>query len=169
MTQQIINYDEEMVGANHPTKSDTLSRAFLISHANTGGMKGAVADPGAPENYQFYWRSDTKVFRLYNGATWQTVGFKLATGTYTGDGNATKAITGVGFQPTLMMAWRAVTGASAGFKTNQDAAYTTNTSSQYFNDNIISLNADGFTVGDGTGGGDNMNIVGQVYNYACLG
>ena len=40
MTQQVINYDEEMVGANHPTKADTLNRAFLIEH-NADGTHGA--------------------------------------------------------------------------------------------------------------------------------
>lgn len=40
MTDQIIKYDEEMVGANHPTKADTLNRAFLIEH-NSDGTHGA--------------------------------------------------------------------------------------------------------------------------------
>jgi len=35
----IIDYTEEMVGANHPTKSDTLNRALLVGHDANGGHK----------------------------------------------------------------------------------------------------------------------------------
>ncbi|MBU1067468.1 hypothetical protein KKE60_06750 [Patescibacteria group bacterium] len=42
MTQQIINYDEKMVGANHPTLSDTLNRAILVDHADDGHHNFAV-------------------------------------------------------------------------------------------------------------------------------
>lgn len=36
MTEMIIQYNEEMVGANHPTKSDTLNRALLVEHNEKG-------------------------------------------------------------------------------------------------------------------------------------
>lgn len=36
MSDQRIQYDEEMVGANHPTKSDTLNRLALVEHAQDG-------------------------------------------------------------------------------------------------------------------------------------
>jgi len=36
---EIIDYTEEMVGANHPTKSDTLNRALLIGHDADGTHK----------------------------------------------------------------------------------------------------------------------------------
>jgi hypothetical protein len=39
MVDQIINYDEEMVGANHPSKTDTLNRALLIEHNADGTHK----------------------------------------------------------------------------------------------------------------------------------
>jgi len=39
MSSQIIEYTEEMVGANHPTKSDTLNRALLVEHNNDGTHK----------------------------------------------------------------------------------------------------------------------------------
>lgn len=172
MTQQIINYDEEMVGANHPTKSDTLNRAFLISHDNTGGMKGLTGDPGSPQNYQYYWRSDTKLMRIYDGSTWRTIGFRFATGTYTGNGNATQAVTGLGFQPRYVhIIPHAVKG--RGYKTDQMGAYACspyNTGDYYNTDYIISLDADGFTVGDGTTQSDNrLNNNTTVYSYVCWG
>jgi hypothetical protein len=36
MTDIIIQHNEEMVGANHPTKADTLNRAFLVEHDTDG-------------------------------------------------------------------------------------------------------------------------------------
>lgn len=36
-----IQYTEEMVGANHPTKTDTLNRLPLVEH-NTNGTHGAI-------------------------------------------------------------------------------------------------------------------------------
>ncbi len=64
MADQIIQHTEEMVGAGHPTKSDTLNRALLIEHNSDGthkfaevgpgaGLKGAVIKPNAANpNYQ---------------------------------------------------------------------------------------------------------------------
>lgn len=59
MTQQIINYDEEMVGANHPAKADTINRALKVAHNIDGTHKEAglwlggiqglgINDEGAP-------------------------------------------------------------------------------------------------------------------------
>lgn len=36
MADQTIQHTEEMVGAGHATKSDTLNRALLIEHGNDG-------------------------------------------------------------------------------------------------------------------------------------
>ena len=41
MSDQIIQYTEEMVGANHPTKADTLNRALLVGHNADGTHKEA--------------------------------------------------------------------------------------------------------------------------------
>ena len=42
-----IQYDEEMVGANHPTKSDTLNRLVLAEHEQDGSHKdGVLPSPG---------------------------------------------------------------------------------------------------------------------------
>lgn len=47
MADQIIQYTEEMVGAGHPTKSDTLNRALLIEHNSDGTHKFGEVGPGA--------------------------------------------------------------------------------------------------------------------------
>ena len=52
MADQRIQYSEEMVGAGHPTKSDTLNRRGDVEHATDGTHKiPKVADTvlsGAP-------------------------------------------------------------------------------------------------------------------------
>jgi len=97
---------------------------------------------------------------------------KMKTGEYTGDGNATQAITGVGFQPKFLRAYRQVTGNTTAMKTDQDGTYALKdrsggTGAEYIEDYIISLDADGFTVGD-TGGGEEMNASAVVYTYVAF-
>lgn len=111
----------------------------------------------------------------YNGTAWVNVAniARLATGTYTGDGAATKAVTGVGFQPRRVTIYRqsaTVANSILISKSNQDgtAAYVTN-SANWLNDHIISLDADGFTLGDGTGDTNKANINTAVYTWVCEG
>ena len=102
----------------------------------------------------------------------------MATGTYTGDGAATQAIIGVGFQPTLVFIIKLVLNTanldSPAKKTDQDGANAyvwqkTTAEWRYGADHIISLDADGFTVGDGTPLGVNtLNILNRAYNYVCF-
>lgn len=46
MSDQRIQYDEEMVGAGHPTKSDTLNRLMLVEH-NSDGTHATPSDDTA--------------------------------------------------------------------------------------------------------------------------
>ena len=39
MADQRILYSEEMVGANHATKADTLNRLTVVDHEQNGGHK----------------------------------------------------------------------------------------------------------------------------------
>lgn len=110
-----------------------------------------------------------------------TAGAQLSAsiGTYTGDGAATKAITGVGFQPRYMVLYRQTGGTVAAFivKSNQDGSNNSlvviaagggglEHSAAYNADAIRSLDADGFTVGDCTGLTSNYtNISAAVYAY----
>lgn len=96
----------------------------------------------------------------------------LFVGTYTGDGNATKAIIGVGFTPAYVMIYRG--GQVAGWKTSSDGVNSRVMQNgqvpRYTTDHIISLDADGFTVGDGTAQpyGNVMNVGARVYTYVAL-
>lgn len=96
---------------------------------------------------------------------------RMKIGTYTGDAAATKAITGVGFQPTFLIIYAQVAARAVGIKTSQDttAAFVlvSAAASLYNDDQIISLDADGFTVGDGTLTANHMNLA-QAYVYIAF-
>ena len=108
---------------------------------------------------------------------------RIKTGTYTGDGATSLAITGVGFQPVfLAIASRATSDGSAawvGFTTDQimddnnsggsislEAVW--NNAGQFRTNEIISLDTDGFTVDD-DGADAHPNKNSQVYNYLAIG
>ncbi|MCJ7635666.1 hypothetical protein MUP77_25150 [Candidatus Bathyarchaeota archaeon] len=104
------------------------------------------------------------------------LGVRMATGGYTGDGAATQAIAGVGFRPSLLMVWQETDNPQDQrlFKTDQDGLFAWFTSggtnnSHYLVDMVVSFDADGFTVGDGTGyfNAWNTNLVG--YRFAAWG
>lgn len=115
------------------------------------------------------------------------IGTRIATGTYTGDGEATQAITGVGFLPQYLRIDRRfdsnqTVGQSVGANVqtyttvvNDNAAgmgITGNDATQaywtYTVDCIKSLDADGFTIGNG-GTGVNPNVNTVLYNFYALG
>lgn len=98
------------------------------------------------------------------------------TGTYVGDGNVTQAITGLGFQPKYVNIYWIANGAS--LQRNRlhktDADPTNNAMFQwigsqnwYLTNMLVSLDADGFTVGDG--GFSDFNINTAVYVYLAFG
>lgn len=92
-------------------------------------------------------------------------------GTYTGDAAATKAITGVGFKPTALLIYEQVTQKAVMLKSSLDttgAFVLANAGTLYVNDVVISLDADGFTIGDGTGSANYANEA-QAYVYVALG
>ena len=105
---------------------------------------------------------------------------KIATGTYTGDGATSQAITGVGFRPKyVMIVARATTAGSIGLYETTDTIIDDHASGMTFyhssttqhwleTDRIISLDADGFTVDD-AGADADPNKSGQVYNYLAMG
>ena len=104
------------------------------------------------------------------------VSTKLKTGTYTGDGNATQAITGVGFQPKYVLINRQLfLKSSVAQKNNQDALlsdfyWSGGAGIRYLPSGIISLDIDGFTVGntpDILENAFNLNLA--LYTYVCFG
>lgn len=96
-------------------------------------------------------------------------GARIAVGSYTGNAAATKAITGVGFQPKYVCVYsRDGTTTQAHEKTSGDTTYAKRVLA-YDQDQIISLDSDGFTVGDGTGTVNYLNANTIVYSYIAIG
>jgi hypothetical protein len=95
---------------------------------------------------------------------------RMVVGSYTGNGSATQAITGVGFQPTFIIIYDRAGGAPLqGFsmKASNDTTFA-KVDSGYQIDHIISLDANGFTVGDGTASSNYMNTSAEVYTYIAF-
>ena len=99
----------------------------------------------------------------------------LKTGTYTGDGNPTQAITGVGFEPKVVMIYSQNAGVGPkglAMRATDDVALKSallrldgaSSGYSYADDLIQSFQADGFTVGTYY-----MNELANVYTYIALG
>jgi len=100
---------------------------------------------------------------------------KFATGKYVGNGAATQAIVGVGFQPKYVVIYNQVDAShTPAFENTSDAGTAKTWSSisltfNYQTDMIISLDADGFTVGDGSTYTNLMNLNGVTYTFTAWG
>jgi len=105
--------------------------------------------------------------------TWGTR-VQMATGTYAGNNAATQGITGVGFQPKFVIILPQGTGVVFGWKTDQQSTYAFKSDAAagggtyYMEDHIVTLGADGFTVGDGTGDYNQFNATGTTYTYIAF-
>lgn len=112
-----------------------------------------------------------------------TTSARIATGTYTGDGETSQAITGVGFAPKVV--WITVRQTAEGSFTEREVVMTTdvivddiaagahlnfavNDQVDILDNGIISLNADGFTVDD-NGADTDPNTNSETYNYWAFG
>ena len=163
-TQQAIR--AYIVSGTVAMSNKTLTSPVINTGVSGTALATTVGTPG----------SDTIVVSeqgIREAITASAGGAKLATGTYTGNGGATQAITGVGFRPKCVIAWRVTAGHFALIKTDQDGllAKTLATGAYYLDDQLISLDADGFTAGDGTGsvGRIIMTANAIVYNYVAFG
>ena len=129
-------------------------------------------------NLRYVNTGDTLAYRSASAwlelVTTSTTG-QFVTGSYAGDGAGTKAVTGVGFEPEIVLILPGANSFDTSIKTSDMAttyAKVFSAGSVYADDAIRSLDADGFTVGDGTGGvtgtGDNMNDGSTTYFYICI-
>ena len=141
---------------------------FTGGGANFAGGVTALASDG------FSLGTDTKVNTLNVRYTWTAFGNSGSTnfkvGTYTGDGQDSRSIPGVGFQPDLV--WTKINGSFGPIDTGvwRSSAMGVGDVSQYFGASsqaanlIQALEADGFQVGsDG-----NVNNSGSTFFYAAF-
>lgn len=105
-------------------------------------------------------------------------GATIITGTYTGDGAASNGITGVGGTPEYLKIITIVTDGNNAetFETTTDlvaedpqglALVDIGTNILCYDNRIISLDSDGFTVGD-DGADEHPNKIGQDYAYVAI-
>ena len=135
---------------------------------------------------------DIGIFYEYAAGDWRCVSYqraldvpnkvcRIATGSYTGDGTTSQAITGIGFQPKYVKVaeQRTSDGANGPVHETWDTVIDDNAEGIAFlhaaggahtaeTNKIISLDSDGFTVDD-NGSDDDPNANGTVYNYLALG
>ena len=141
---------------NHITSLD--ADGFTVGdqvRVNGNSICGAGSDPCV-----YYWTA-------FNADS------NIAVGSYTGNGAATQAITGVGFAPDYVMIYgddnnwarnrtrftSGVLGAGANFRIRNSGQNATS---------IPSLDADGFTVGDGSAGQEDSNENTTIYHYVAI-
>ena len=164
---------------NAVTTGDTL----------VGQSAGVIGLETAMSQAQAEAGSDTQVrgvtAQRINQAIQSLSSANIVTGTYTGDGATSQAITGVGFAVKYLMITRRITSAGALF--NKEVTITTNIivddnaagfainlddgsggESGWVTDAIIALGSDGFTVDD-AGANLEPNVSGGTYNYIAIG
>ena len=88
MTDQRIQYNEEMVGAGHPTKADTLNRLVLVEHNTDGTHNFDVVMPG-------YITGLTPSYKDADEITISSGGVEIGGVKYTLSASIDKAFTGI--------------------------------------------------------------------------
>lgn len=101
------------------------------------------------------------------------LGVRMATGSYTGNGAVTQAIVGVGFQPVALWVYSQNVGYLRDWavKSDQDglncAIYRPSTTRwDYIANQVISLDADGFTVNGAVP--SQLNTLNDVFTYIAF-
>lgn len=139
--------------------SDLTSKGDLQGHNGTTGVRVPVGP-----NTHVLIADSTQATGLRWGARTQ-----MAAGNYTGSGTAIRVITGLGFRPEVVMIFPRGSSYHSFWKTSGDGLMAGSFIGglAYQADIIISLDADGFTVGDATGlpSSYNPNANAVVYNY----
>lgn len=145
---------------------------LTLPHDSTDTTEGNVRYMADSDVETITYRTDTAWLTLLTSTTSEACQIKI--GTYSGDAGATQGITGVGFQPDAVMVMplvddRDVFIKTAGMGTTFSKSFAGN-ANDYLDDSITALDADGFTVGDGTdrsGAQDHLNESGSN-NYAYI-
>ncbi len=171
----IVNLKDELRRLRKDQDADTLNdqEASYYNNISNSTITGEVSG-----DIQYFDGSNWN--RLPKGTTGQILKtgtppswvtpVQMKTGTYTGNGAATQAITGIGFQVATLIVYPESGTIRILHKATPDGAnalITNNAGSTYYTtDDVISLDADGFTVGDGSTQGINLfNIHAIVYTY----
>lgn len=132
---------------------------------------GATSAPASPENGDIYYDLVNHQFKGRADSAWDILNNNAITqiklGTFTTDAGSpgtTKSITGVGFQPDILLIYHMVDGMASYIKTTEDSGYysCTITNGNYDQDDIRTLDTDGFTIGTG------LNRFDDDYGYIAI-
>jgi hypothetical protein len=93
---------------------------------------------------------------------------RIAVGPYVGNGAVSQAITGVGFKPMVVMIYPRVAAVMAFHADGEVGTYFPAGTPVYAGDHITCVD-DGFTVGDGTGDVNRLNVNARPYSYIAIG
>ena len=164
-TEKVSVLDNEIKDLKTAVRTSWFEQHHRTGHHKIG--KGNTASrPVVGKLGQIYFNDDTNTIEFDNGASWVDIGYytnRIKAGTFTGDGAASQAITGVGFQATILFIFRLLGGAMhikttglSGINTHKvdDGTITT--------DGVDSFDVDGFTVSLG------LNASADVYIYIAM-
>ena len=145
--------------------------SFEKQHHLNGEHKIDVGDtnsrPGPAKEKQIYYNTDEQEIQYTESLAWKNLGFftkKVAQGKYTGDGTASQSITGVGFQPDILLVFP-ITGTKAVYIKIANHAGVNSTiigSGTISVEGIQTLDSDGFTTGN------EINDNAQQYGFVAL-
>lgn len=162
-------------------KTDTRIQRVTMPFSNLAATTAPTVNEDSGDGYEVgsLW-VDTTNDKTYlctdassGAAVWKETsnaassGAQIYVGSYTGDAAATKAITGVGFTPKKVEIYRRVDSPGATYSGRRATGDTATDlyGAGYKADHIVSLDADGFTVGDGTGDTMRLNVSGSTYTF----
>ncbi len=151
------HYGDRALRANDATSLNNSIQAFL----DTGGFQIGTRNEVNANN-------QTIVYVSFGGAPPPSSSgtYTMANGTYVGNG-ATNSITGVGFQPDLVIIRSLTTDQQVVFKTRMMGTFTAymGTSTTHFANGITSLANDGFNLGNSAV----VNANGVTYSWQAFG
>jgi hypothetical protein len=153
------------VRANFTAIKNVLSQAALDS----GWIRAEVvtSDPTAGNKGRIIFNETEGIFKVDNGSSWDPLGGITKTGSYVGNGNDNRSITGVGFQPDFVM----VMGDVAAGAPAATSEMGSNKSKRLSGQQVLASNliqnaseADGFQIGSA----DEVNSNGLDYYYIAI-
>lgn len=163
--------------------TDTLTNKTLTSPVIDTGVSGtAILDEDNMASDSATQLATQQSIKAYVDAAVAGAGTaEIATGSYTGDGGTSQAITAVGFTPKYVKIWfrSATAGTNAAIwettaeildddASGMSMMHSSTGAHTLDDDAIITLGADGFTVDD-NGADSDPNKNGQAYNFMCIG
>lgn len=155
------------VRANFTAIKNVLSQAAL----DGGWIRAEVvtSDPTAGNKGRIIYNETENIFKIDNGSNWIALSPSIKVGSYTGNGNDNRSITGIGFQPDVVIIIRKGTtpnyfNTKIGEPTVDSSHFLAGSSDGWATNHIQALETDGFQIGSA----NKVNYSGDTFHYFCL-